>query len=92
MLLANSDKISKDNPIFILFLGLSIFGLYDITREILDDHQDFLSKNFVKKVILFSALYLKSESLYISSMLSVFIILIFPKVFFGEQTGPKSNC
>ena len=92
MLLANSDKISRDNPIFILFLGLSIFGLYDITREILEENQDFLSKNFVKKTILFSALYLKSESLYTSSLLSVFVIMLFPKVFFGEQTKPKSIC
>lgn len=92
MLLTNTDKFPKESPIFVALLALSIFGLYDITKEIVEDHQDVLSKNLVKKVILFSALYLKTESIYTSSLLSIIIILLFPKVFFGPQSRAKSNC
>jgi hypothetical protein len=92
MLLTNADKFPKDSPVFVALLSLSIFGLYNITQEIVEDHQDLLSKNLVKKVILFSALYLKTESIYTTSLLSIIIVLLFPKVFFGPQSRPKSNC
>jgi hypothetical protein len=92
MLLTHADKLPKESPVFIALLALSLFGLFDISKEIIEDHQDMMSKNFVKKVILFSALYLKTESIYTSSLLSIIIVLSFPKVFFGPQSRSKSNC
>lgn len=87
----NSGKISQENPIFIVLIFLSIIGIYDIVNEITQDYDEILSRNYVKKIMLFSAIYLKTSSVYISSIVSIIFFLLFPKVFFGKQTSYKTK-
>jgi hypothetical protein len=87
----NADKISQENPVFIVLIFLSIIGIYDIVNEITQDYDEILSRNYVKKIMLFSAIYLKSSSIYVSSIVCIIFFLLFPKVFFGKQTSYKTR-
>ena len=84
-----SDKFSETSPIYIFLTIISIIGIYDIVNEITQDYDNYLSKNYVKKIMLFSVIYMKTSSIYTSSLVSIIIFLLFPKVFFGEQTKYK---
>ena len=68
---------------------MSMIGMYDIIQEIMQDHEDIFKKNIVKKALVFSGLYLKTESIFTSSIVSIILFLSFPKVFFGEPTTKK---
>jgi carbon starvation protein CstA len=89
MILLTTDKLGEDSPITIIFVILSVVGIIDIVNEMIEDYRDVLSKNYMKKILLFAALYMKTRSIYISSIVSIVVVLLFNKVFFGPQTGPK---
>lgn len=87
----NTDKSLQQSPVFVILIFLSIIGIYDIVNEITQDYDEVLSRNYVKKIMLFSAIYLKTSSIYISSLVSIIFFLLFPKVFFGKQTSYKNK-
>lgn len=89
MPIIHSDQISEANPIYVLLLMISSIGIFDISREIIDDNKHVFSKNFMKKIMLFSFLYIKTKSISQASLLSVMIFILFKKVFFGETTYKK---
>ena len=89
MLLLENDTFGENSVILYLFMVISLAGIYDITSEIMDDHLDWFSKNSVKKLMVFSVVYLKTKSIYISSLISICLFLAFPRVFFGKPTHPK---
>jgi hypothetical protein len=91
MVLLNDDFIQNDGWLFYIFFIISMFGVYDIISEIIDDNIDFFSKNFYKKLAVFAVVYIKAQSIYISSVISIVIFLLFPKVFFGEPTTSASK-
>jgi hypothetical protein len=84
-----NDRFSENSPVYIFLTILSIIGIYDILNEVTQDYDDYLSKNYVKKIILFSVIYMKTSSIYTASLISIIFFLLFPKVFFGEQTKFK---
>jgi hypothetical protein len=86
MIFIKGDEFSKESPLMLLFMILSTIGIYDITREIIQDHKEIFKQNIVKKVLVFSGLYLRTNSIFNSSVISIIIFLLFPKVFFGETT------
>lgn len=72
---------------FIIFL--SMVGGFDIITEILNEHKDFFSKNLIKKMILWSIIYLKTKSIYKASLISIVVVLLLPRIFFGKPTSPR---
>lgn len=83
------DKIPRENPLFIIIFILSLIGTYDIISEISKDYDNILSQNIVKKILTFAAIYIKTSSIYLSSLISLIMMLIFRKVYFGPQTSVK---
>lgn len=86
MVFLREDAFSKESPVMIVFMILSTIGIYDITREIIQDHKEIFKQNMVKKALVFSGLYLRTNSIFNSSVIAITIFLLFPKVFFGEPT------
>jgi hypothetical protein len=89
MLLVKNDSFDKDSIIVHIFFILAMFGIYDITSEIVDENLQIFSKNFFKKTVLFAAIYVKLKSVYEASVISIILILMFPHVFFGPPTHPR---
>ena len=89
MILLLNDKLDDTNPIVILMYIISLIGFYDVSQEMIDDNVNILSKNIIKKILLFTILYLKTGSVYISSICSIITSLVFYKVFFGPQTSSR---
>ena len=89
VLLVNSDTLDKDSPIVYFFFIVAMLGLYDITSEIVDANLQLFSKNSYKKICFFAAVYLKEKSIFTSSIISIIVFLLFPKVFFGPPTHPR---
>jgi hypothetical protein len=88
-MLISSDKLSDDNPLIILFSILSIVGLVDISQEIIEQNASILSQNMIKKILLFSVIYMKTQSIYNTSLVCIIVFLLFPTVFFGEPTNSR---
>jgi hypothetical protein len=86
MLFLKQDVFSNENPVMLVFMILSTIGIYDITREIIQDHKEIFKQNIVKKALVFSGMYLRTNSIFNSCVISIIIFLLFPKVFFGETT------
>jgi hypothetical protein len=89
MLFIAGDKLSDDNPLIILFSVLGIVGLVDISQEIIQQNSTILSSNMIKKILLFSVIYMKTQSIYNTSLVCIIVFLLFPVVFFGEPTNSK---
>lgn len=85
------DQFSKNGTMHTILVVLSIVGLYDIMEEIMNENYIYFSQNFMKKLLVFSALYLKTESVHTASLLSIIIILAFPKVFSGGFTSSRDK-
>jgi hypothetical protein len=85
------DSFQKDSAIYTIIAVISIVGIYDIIDEILEDNNTYFSHNFTKKILIFSAIYLKTKSIRIASLLSIIIILLFPKVFSGPLTSTRKK-
>lgn len=88
-MLINSDTLSKENPIYMLMTIISLVGIYDIIDEMIEENVDLFTENISKKILLFSVVFLRTNSIYLSSVVSIIIILLFPKVFFGCKTGKR---
>lgn len=86
-----NDKFQKDSMVYTVLVILSVVGIYDIMEEIMQENYVYFSHNFTKKILIFSALYLKTESIHTASLLSIIIILAFPKVFSGEFTSSRKK-
>ena len=71
------DSFQKDSLIYTILTVVSIIGIYDIIDEILEDNNTYFSHNFTKKILIFSAFYLKTKSIRIASVLAIIIILMF---------------
>ncbi len=89
MLLLSTDKLDDTNPLVIFMYIISLIGFYDVSQEMIDDNANILSKNIIKKILLFTVLYLKTGSIFISSVCSIITSLIFYKVFYGAQTSSR---
>jgi hypothetical protein len=81
-----TDNLGEESPLTIILIMLSLVGIFDIVNEILEDYHDIISKNYMKKILLFSALYIKTRSIYVSSVVSIIVVLLFYNVFFGKQS------
>lgn len=89
MLLIQNDTISVKNPLTYVLLLLSMIGTFDIMSEIADDNAETVTLNFTKKIVLWAAIYLQTKSIFYTSLISSCIVLSFPRVFFGKQSGPR---
>jgi hypothetical protein len=82
-------EIYENNPLLIVFFIMSLIGIQDIISEIHKDYANILSKNYIKKLFVFCAVYVKTANLGVASLVSVILFLTFPKVFFGKQTSVR---
>lgn len=88
-MLIENDILSEDNPIFYVLAIIAMIGAYDIMDEILRQSVEIFSMNIIKKITLWSIIYLKTKSIFYSSLLSILVVLTFPKIFFGQPTSPR---
>lgn len=84
----NDDKIPEDNLLWYLIVIASIISTVDISTEILEHSAPILAENMVKKLMLWCLVYIKTKSIYYSCLISILIIILFPKIFFGKKTSP----
>lgn len=89
MFIIKGDKIVEDSPLFYILVLLSMVGTYDIIGEILDNNTSVFSQNFMKKIIVWCAVYSQTRSIYYASIISICIVLLFPYIFFGKQTSSR---
>jgi K+-sensing histidine kinase KdpD len=92
MLLLNTDTLDDTSPIIIFLHIIALIGFYDVTQEMIEENSNILSENIVKKILLFAVLYLKTKSIFISSVCSIITVLLFHKVFFGPKTSSRKKC
>lgn len=85
------DKIPDDNLLSGVLALLAFIGAFDLVSEILDNVAGITSSNFVKKILLWAVVYSKTKSAVFTTAISIVIIAMLPKVFFGELTGPRVN-
>jgi hypothetical protein len=86
------DMLKKDTipgDIATLVAAVSLIGGFMVINEILDEYPHFFCQNKVKKVILWCIVYLQVKSISKASFISIIIVLLFPRIFFGKITGRK---
>jgi predicted membrane protein len=77
----------KTNLFTLIVIVFSTIGINDIVSEILEEQDDIFSENFMKWFLVFTVFYAKSRSYYAAAILSIALVLLFPKVFLGEKTS-----
>lgn len=81
------DKLPQESTLFYIISILALIGSIDIIDEILNHACNITSTNTVKKILLWTVIYTKTQSVFHSTLFSIIIILLFPKIFFGKLSG-----
>jgi hypothetical protein len=72
-----------------LIAPFAIVGAYPLVAEINDSTKPFFSENYIKWVVIWSLFYSKTSDIMYSTAVSVLIMIMFPKIFFGKKTYYK---
>lgn len=104
--LLTSNSLSKNLPtdmfqfiendkFFISLIGIIVFlsgrSLYNELYEYCANDINILDYHYIKKMTLWSVLFLYSRSILHASVLSIIIILLFPVIFFTDIYKQKSK-
>ncbi len=92
----NVIKVVEQDKIFISIIGLIVFlmgrSLYNEMHETCA-RMEILDSKYIKKLTLWSVLFLYSRSIIHSSVLALLIIFLFPDIFLTDKTdcvNPKN--
>lgn len=83
----NFDTVPESAMTLVVIASLA--GGYLVINEILDEYPMFFCQNITKKIMLWCIIYIQTKSIYNASFISIMIVLLFPRVFFGKITGPR---
>lgn len=97
----NSDVIEsffhkiESDKFFLSFVGLVVFltgrSLYNELYHYCANDINFLEYHYVKKITLWSVLFLYSRSILHATILSIIIIILFPAIFFTDVYIKKDH-
>ncbi len=68
-----------------------LIGTYPLVSEINQSSKPFFSENYIKWIVLWGMFYSKTGDWKYSIALSIFIMMLFPSIFFGKKTYYKED-
>jgi hypothetical protein len=83
-----NDTLPDNNLLYYIIIIVTLMGTFDIIREIKENSGDLFAENFMKKIILWTMIYLRTNSIFYSSIISTSIVLLLPRIFFGKKSRP----
>lgn len=66
-----------------------LIGTFPLVSEINQNSRPFFSSNYVKWIVLLGMFYTKTSNWKYSIGISIFIMFMFPRIFFGKNTYYK---
>lgn len=78
----------ESNKFFLSIIGLIVFltgrSLYNELYHYCSNDINILDYHYIKKITLWSVIFLYSRSIFHATLLSIFVILLFPVIFFTD--------
>lgn len=85
------DLLKNTNIIEYIITPFVIVGAFPLVTEINKSSKPFFSENYIKWIVLWGMFYSKTHNLLYSTIISLFIMSMFPRIFFGEKTYFKED-